>query len=168
MWKYCLLPSNLDLDSCYVHNRLTPLKINVFSQKKPCWTLPIKLYFKNCCRKDNGTILSRITLLCYYWHRQEIYQWLINSSARCNYQSCWPGDVNRIWLSIESIKLNRNQSNWLVESIELNRTDRSDNRTDPSDNRSQSNIYMFFFGWLISIDLEWFDKSVWLVSIEFD
>ena len=93
-------------------------------------------------------------------------------------------------LIVEPIKLNRNQSNWLVESIELNRIDRSDDQTDRWDNRIQSNIYMFFsrligFDWIwlirsISVRLirsvslidlldqfDWFDWSVWLNSTDF-
>ena len=62
------------------------------------------------------------------------------------------------------IELNRNQSKWLVELIELNWIDRSDNRSDRSDNRIQSKIHMF--SWLI--DFDWVQLVRPISSIEFD
>ena len=72
-------------------------------------------------------------------------------------------------LIVEPIELNWNQSNWLVESIELNRIIQSDNWSERSDNRIQLNIYMFFsVDWfrLTLIDFDWFNWSVWSSSID--
>ena len=66
---------------------------------------------------------------------------------------------------VEPNKLNRSQLSWLVESIELNRTDRSDNQSDRSDDWIQLNIYISL-GWLVSIDFDWFNQSVRSSSID--
>ena len=68
-------------------------------------------------------------------------------------------------MSIENFdcRTDRTQS----KPIELiGRIDRTRSRTDLSDNRIQLNIYMFFFGWFVSIDFNWFDRSVRSSSID--
>ena len=53
--------------------------------------------------------------------------------------------------------IDQTQSNWSIR------------QSNWSIGRSKSNEYLHvFFGWLVSIDFDWFDRSVRLVSIEFD
>ena len=59
MWKYCLLSSKLDFDSCYVHNRLTPLKFHkIFNKNTVKVSYSCMPNIKSIINAHNKKILS--------------------------------------------------------------------------------------------------------------
>ena len=76
-------------------------------------------------------------------------------------------ETNRIWLSIESIELDRTQSNWLIEPIEPNRSDWSNNRNQ-SKSEKHVNVRLASIGSINQIELNRIQSNWWIESIEFD